>query len=235
MDYKKIGDFLKDLRTKENLTQEELGNKINISRQAISRWERGISIPDYITLLDLSKLYNVTVKEILYGKYIRKNTLIEYLSNERNKIIKSIVILIFSIIILIPIIYTFNYYKTTYIYELDGNYNNEVIISSGKIILTNQNYIEIFPIIKFSDKNINPRIDIIKENICYLSSNKEKCVRIDNTRYLEGVESFDKPSNGYYINKKDLTDMEKTLYLELTLSNEKEYKVPLQVRKVFSK
>ena len=235
MDYKKIGDFLKDLRTKENLTQEELGNKINITRQAISRWERGISIPDYITLLDLSKLYNVTVKEILYGKYIRKNTLIEYLSNERNKIIKSIVILIFSIIILIPIIYTFNYYKTTYIYELDGNYNNEVIISSGKIILTNQNYIEIFPIIKFSDKNINPRIDIIKENICYLSSNKEKCVRIDNTRYLEGVESFDKPSNGYYINKKDLTDMEKTLYLELTLSNEKEYKVPLQVRKVFSK
>lgn len=235
MDYKKIGDFLKDLRTKENLTQEELGNKINITRQAISRWERGISIPDYITLLDLSKLYNVTVKEILYGKYIRKNTLIEYLSNERNKIIKSIVILIFSIIILIPIIYTFNYYKTTYIYELDGNYNNEVIISSGKIILTNQNYIEIFPIIKFSDKNINPRIDIIKENICYLSSNKEKCVRIDNTRYLEGVESFDKPSNGYYINKKDLPDMEKTLYLELTLSNEKEYKVPLQVRKVFSK
>ena len=235
MDYKKIGDFLKDLRTKENLTQEELGNKINITRQAISRWERGISIPDYITLLDLSKLYNVTVKEILYGKYIRKNTLIEYLSNERNKIIKSIVILIFSIIILIPIIYTFNYYKTTYIYELEGNYNNEVIISSGKIILTNQNYIEIFPIIKFSDKNINPRIDIIKENICYLSSNKEKCVRIDNTRYLEGVESFDKPSNGYYINKKDLTDMEKTLYLELTLSNEKEYKVPLQVRKVFSK
>ena len=46
MDQVKIGKFLAMLRKKENLTQEELGEKIGVTNKTISRWENGTYMPD---------------------------------------------------------------------------------------------------------------------------------------------------------------------------------------------
>lgn len=59
---------LLEYRKKNGYSQEELAEKIGVSRQAISKWERSESSPDTDNLIALSKLYNVSIDELLYGK-----------------------------------------------------------------------------------------------------------------------------------------------------------------------
>lgn len=68
MDNKKIGAFLRDLRKEHNLTQEELGEKLGATNKTISRWETGTYMPPVDILLQMSKLYDVSVNEILSGE-----------------------------------------------------------------------------------------------------------------------------------------------------------------------
>lgn len=60
-----IAKYLQFLRKSHNYTQEELAGRLDISRQAVSKWETGITMPDLDTLLKISKLYNITINEIL--------------------------------------------------------------------------------------------------------------------------------------------------------------------------
>lgn len=60
--------YLQFLRKSNNYTQEELAGKLDISRQAVSKWETGITIPDLEVLLKLSKLYNISINDILEPK-----------------------------------------------------------------------------------------------------------------------------------------------------------------------
>ena len=59
---------LYDYRKANNLSQEELAEKIGVSRQAISKWERAESSPDTDNLIALAKLYNVSIDEMLNGE-----------------------------------------------------------------------------------------------------------------------------------------------------------------------
>ncbi len=61
----KQGDYLKKLRTENNLSQEKLAEKLGVSRQSISKWEQGYAVPDTDNMLKLSKLYGVSVDDIL--------------------------------------------------------------------------------------------------------------------------------------------------------------------------
>lgn len=54
-------DKLFQLRKRDGMTQAELAEAINVSRQAISKWEMGTAIPDVSNMLALSKLFNVSV------------------------------------------------------------------------------------------------------------------------------------------------------------------------------
>ena len=65
MDYTKIGQYLSELRKYYKITQDELANHLSVSRQAVSRWETGASIPGIEILLKLSDLYGITINEIL--------------------------------------------------------------------------------------------------------------------------------------------------------------------------
>src|SRR5690554_80976 len=60
-----ITNKLVKLRKKHNLSQEELANKLGLSRQAISKWERAESSPDTDNLITLAKLYNISLDELL--------------------------------------------------------------------------------------------------------------------------------------------------------------------------
>ncbi len=61
----RTGDRLSDLRKKYGLSQEELAEKIDVSRQSISKWERGEASPNSNNLIAMSKLYGVTLDELL--------------------------------------------------------------------------------------------------------------------------------------------------------------------------
>ncbi len=60
-----IARYLQFLRKSHDYTQEDLAKKLDISRQAVSKWETGTTIPDLEVLLKISKLYNVTINDIL--------------------------------------------------------------------------------------------------------------------------------------------------------------------------
>ncbi len=68
MELVKIGKFLQELRKEKSLTQEQLAEKIGVSRRTVSRWETGSNLPDMDVLIELSDLYEVDLREILNGE-----------------------------------------------------------------------------------------------------------------------------------------------------------------------
>ncbi len=68
MEQKKIGAFLKKLRTEKGLTQEQLSEKFHVSSRTVSRWETGSNMPDISLLAPLADFYDVDVREIMEGE-----------------------------------------------------------------------------------------------------------------------------------------------------------------------
>ena len=62
---KTLGVIIKTYRLENNMTQEYVAEKLNISRQAVSKWESGLSQPSTTNLMGLAKLFNVSVEDIL--------------------------------------------------------------------------------------------------------------------------------------------------------------------------
>jgi transcriptional regulator with XRE-family HTH domain len=73
MDLNKIGKFIADLRKQKNLTQEQLAEKLNITDRAVSKWERGLSLPDASIMLSVCNILDINVNELLSGEMIDKN------------------------------------------------------------------------------------------------------------------------------------------------------------------
>ena len=61
----KIGAKVKELRVQKGLTQEELADRVGVSRQAVSKWESGTADPSTSNLLALAKLFGISAEELL--------------------------------------------------------------------------------------------------------------------------------------------------------------------------
>lgn len=68
MDAVRIGNFIKDLRKSNNLTQKQFADKLGVTYQAVSKWETGKSIPDIMLLKEISKIFTVDINELLEGE-----------------------------------------------------------------------------------------------------------------------------------------------------------------------
>ena len=68
MDQQKIGEFLKELRKEKGITQEQLADKLFVSRRTVSRWETGSNMPDLDVLVELADLYEVDLRDIFNGQ-----------------------------------------------------------------------------------------------------------------------------------------------------------------------
>lgn len=68
-----LGEKIYELRKRQNLSQEELGDKLNVSRQTISKWERNESTPDLDKIVPLCDLFNLSVDELLQVKKTDKS------------------------------------------------------------------------------------------------------------------------------------------------------------------
>ena len=60
-----IAEKIKSLRKDNSITQEDLAEKLNVSRQTISKWETSVTIPDADNIVAISKLFNITTDELL--------------------------------------------------------------------------------------------------------------------------------------------------------------------------
>lgn len=80
MDQIKIGRFIAERRKNVNLTQVQLADKLGITDKAVSKWERGISMPDTSIMLELCDILGISVNELLCGERISME-----ISNEKNE------------------------------------------------------------------------------------------------------------------------------------------------------
>ncbi|MGI6239061.1 MAG: helix-turn-helix transcriptional regulator [Christensenellales bacterium] len=67
IDNKVVGQAIAKLRQAENMTQQTLAACLNISHQAVSKWETGAALPDVLTLLEISRMFGVTLEQLLAG------------------------------------------------------------------------------------------------------------------------------------------------------------------------
>ena len=80
MDQIRIGRFIAECRKKKNLTQMQLAEMLNITDKAVSKWERGITMPDTSLMLELCDILGISVNELLSGEKINMEN-----SNQKNE------------------------------------------------------------------------------------------------------------------------------------------------------
>lgn len=72
MNLEKIGKFIAKQRQLNNYTQESLAEELDISNRSVSKWERGICLPDANNMAKLCKLFNISYNELLSGEKLAK-------------------------------------------------------------------------------------------------------------------------------------------------------------------
>lgn len=105
----KLSDKIVGLRKSKGMSQEELAEKLNISRQAISRWEMGSAMPDATNILQISKLFGVTTDYLLNDDYESDNDLpkIKEIKEDNSKQILIFLVTLEVMILLIQFMATF--------------------------------------------------------------------------------------------------------------------------------
>ena len=151
MNQDNIGKFILELRTSKGWTQEDLANMIPITRQAVSRWEQGKSIPDSSTLVILSEIFDVSINELLSGKRIPKKEIIKesekitleiidkniLMKKKIKRILISFISLFFVGIISFLCYYFFATYNSVKVYSIGGKSKN-FYLQEGVMIVTKQ-------------------------------------------------------------------------------------------------
>lgn len=138
----KINEKLISLRKEKGWSQEEVANKLDISRQSVSKWELGECIPDTTNIMKLSNIYDIEVGELL-GENAKQERV------KKNKILRLILLLIaviivcylglaiYKYIIINNINIKFNEYENLSNYKIkleDYDFDNENIIKETKSI-----------------------------------------------------------------------------------------------------
>ena len=117
MDQKKIGRFICSLRKEKQLTQEQLAEKLGVSINAVSKWERGLSFPDVSLYKDLCNELDINIEELINGEKSKSSTakekailnVVKTNKNEKKK--RNIIIIVFTFLITLLIIFGLIIYK----------------------------------------------------------------------------------------------------------------------------
>ena len=124
MDLIKIGKYIAFKRKEQGLTQKQLAEKLNMSDKSVSKWERGICLPDVTVYLELCEILGISINEFLAGEDIPKETIeqkaeeniIQITKDNKNKqkyLKKIIRLLIVMLVVFIFITSIFIYQKLT--------------------------------------------------------------------------------------------------------------------------
>lgn len=98
----KINEKIYNLRKEHNLSQEELADKLNVSRQTISKWELGESCPDFDKIVPLCELFDISTEELLRDK----KEIVQSENSQKVDVIKAILICVSIFFYFIAIIAT---------------------------------------------------------------------------------------------------------------------------------
>lgn len=224
LDLKKIGKLISKLRKERGITQNELGNRLGISGKAVSKWERGISLPDISLLNQLSEILGITITELLIGEKKKK---------EKNiKIIIKVIIVMLATICTIGSYIIMSEYCSYNIYDIKSK-NKKYYIDGILITSKNCNQLIIYNI-NFKDKNIVNNSSIYNIELKLLSHNKiistkQLYIKKDKEIYNLFINIDEKKQyNEEIITSEDIKKIK--IAVKITDYNEKyiEYTIPLK-------
>lgn len=81
-----VGDKILELRKSKGYSQEDIANKLNVSRQTISKWETNQSTPDFDKIVPLCQLFGITTDELLMNKVVEKENVKNDVIQEDNNL-----------------------------------------------------------------------------------------------------------------------------------------------------
>lgn len=197
----KLNEKIIKLRKDNNLSQEEFGNKLNVSRQSISKWENGESNPEINKIREISKIFNVSYEYLLNDEVDKQE-----IKNEENIIIQkrkiNIVLKIFFILILIYILFCMYKFIVFYRFYLIANSFSE------------ENY---FMSLRSTSKSItNGDLDCIFETKKVRNKKELIYYCLDDSRMNTDTFGYDKPLSISY------TDAEKRISYTLGYNFDKQ-------------
>lgn len=120
---------LKDVRMQAGLTQEQVAEKIMVSRQTVSNWENGKSLPDIVSIMSLSDLYQISIDELLKGDKRMK----EKMEKDANiaKANKRVILTTAIITLVVGIIYSISIFVGGAFYEFCASAIQWVMLGIG--------------------------------------------------------------------------------------------------------
>ena len=183
MDNNKIGKYIASLRKEKKLTQQQLGDKLFVTDKAVSKWERGLSLPDITILERLADVLDTDIYSILQVE--KKNNLdIEKILHEerrkiKNQINKKLMIYILPIIFIVSIVL---YKLIPFGYDIEHvryNHTEDKLINLGVpkfsfLMKNNEN--------SYSYKNFRGKSVLTSEIKSYLNTLKH--ISCNNTTYF---------------------------------------------------
>lgn len=160
----RFNERLIKLRKKEGLSQEELGHKLNVTRQTVSKWELGQTTPEMDKLVEISKIFNITVDELINESEVENNqnplmenqTITKQNSKEKNiKIIIMGMLMIVIVLIIIKMVPGFSIFnKVTNTIDKETDTQAEMLDKFLGI------FDKIFEIIKEDDEKTEEEINV---------------------------------------------------------------------------
>lgn len=249
MNQEKIGKFIKELREEKRITQDELGEILNISGKSVSKWERGLSLPDISNLQILADTLNISVSELLMGersnnKKISNESYVKGLNLYSKKIsfkyLKLIIVLILLFIASFLFFYFWNEYGSNSVYKIESA--DPAYSVKGYLIINKEMNILMIEEVKYQGDKIGTKEEPIinKSNISFYKDNKsiisveyEVSKKIPYNEFLKQL-SF---TRIYNLNKDDKIIKDNKYYLSVECNYDKEYdkqKIPLKLTQIYS-
>ena len=220
MNQDNIGKFILELRTSKGWTQEDLANMIPITRQAVSRWEQGKSIPDSSTLVILSEIFGVSINELLSGKRIPKKEIIKesekialeiidkniLMKKKIKRILISFISLFFVGIVSFLCYYFFATYNSVKVYSIGGKSKN-FYLQEGVMIVTKQ---KLF--FKLGNLIHSDNINVEKVTLSFKKNGKDKLLYDNKTIDKLIIENYGYEEFFYF---EDLNDILKGIRMDI--------------------
>lgn len=229
MNQEKIGKFILELRKQHNLTQKEFADKLNVTAQAVSKWENGRGIPDIEMIHKISTEFHVEIDNIINGTKEKKN-------KKKNIILIIVSFLIFILILLGIVLYTMNQedYSFTDVTSTSKKFNVSGVAAYSKdknsIYISNIEYLEKEKEEKYVSMEciLYESHDNLEEKVSQCGSLKEKNTPQTLTELLKDTEF--KVEN-FSCTKNNIKNS--NLYISINAKDENNnittYKIPLQL------
>ena len=231
MDYEKIGNFIKQLRIEHNMTQQQLADKIPVTREAVSKWERGRNKPDRTSLEIISKIFNVTTEELLlgrrneiYNKKENKNLTLNLYddNNKKQKALKISMISLLVILIIFFIYYFITNFNSIKIYYVTYS-DEDIVLKSGIFVTTREKFY-------FNFSDIEAPSEIKGLELYFINNDKKRIIYETNNSYIN---IYDYYQYERYFDYNDLDIVVNNLYILIKTTNN-EYDIKLIVKKDFA-